>query len=93
MKYPFSYTVQGYDSDEGHYYLENGIGICENFTDAADILEKRYGNELCIVKHIELYGNNTVIPLPKDTFDEVVNCLECDECFEVKCDEKGVKVI
>ena len=93
MKYPFTYIVQGYNYDEEHYYLENGIGICESFTDAADILEKRYGNELIAIKHLELYEDNTVITLPKGTFDEVVDCLESDECFEVECDEKGVKVI
>ena len=94
MKYPFTYTVQGYDySDTEGYYLESGVGICESFTDAADILEKRYGNELIAIKHLELYEDSTVITLPKGTFDEVVDCLESDECFEVKCDEKGVKII
>lgn len=93
MKYPFAYTVQGYNFDEGHYYLENGVGICESFTDAVDILEKHYGNELSVIKHLELYGDSTVITLPKDTFDEVVDRLESDERFGVKCNEKGVKII
>lgn len=94
MKYPFTYTVQGYDyHDTEEYYLESGIGICESFKDAADILEQRYGNELIAIKHIELYEENTVITLPKGTFDEVVDCLESDECFEVKCNEKGNRVI
>ena len=93
MKYPFVYTVQGYNYDEKHYYLENGIGICEGFADAADILEKRFGSELIAIKHIELYEDDTVITLPKGTFDEVVDCLESDECFEIKCDEKGNKEI
>lgn len=93
-KYPFTYTVQGYDyNDTEEYYLESGIGLCESFADAADILEKRYRNELIAIKHIELYEDNTVITLPKDTFDKVVDCLESDECFEVECDEKGVKFI
>ena len=94
MKYPFTYTIQGYDySNTEEYYLENGVGICESFADAAHILEKRYGNELIAVKHLELYEDNTVITLPKGTFDEVVDCLESNECFEVKCDEKGVRII
>jgi hypothetical protein len=93
MKYPFTYTIQAYDYDNECYCLQSGIGICESFTDAADILEKRYGNELIAIKHIELYEKNTVITLPKDTFDEVVDCLESNECFEIKCDEKGNKVI
>ena len=90
MKYPFTYTVQGYDySDTEGYYLESGVGICESFADAANMLEKRFGDELIAIKHIELYEENTVITLPKDTFDEVVDCLESDECFETKCNKKG----
>lgn len=89
MKYPFAYTVQGYNYDTKNDYLENGIGLCESFTDAANIIEKRYGNELIAVKHIELYEDDTVIVLPKGTFDEVVDCLESEECFEIKCDKKG----
>lgn len=93
MKYPFTYTVQGYNFDERHDYLENGIGLCESFADAADILEKRYGNKLIAIKHIELYEDNTVITLPKGTFDEVVDCLESEETFEIKCNEKGDIII
>lgn len=93
MKYPFVYTVQGYEHDEEHYYLESGIGICESFRDAADILEQRFGNELIAIKHIELYEDNTVIPLSERAFEEVIECLESDECFETKCDEKGVKIL
>ena len=64
MKYPFTYTVQGYNYEEKHYYLENGIGICKSFADAADILEKRFGSELIAIKHIELYEDDTVITFP-----------------------------
>lgn len=92
MKYPFTYTIQGYNYEREEYYLESGIGLCESFADATNILEKRYGNELIAVKHLELYEENTVITLPKGTFDEVIDCLESDESFEVKCDEKGVKI-
>ena len=93
MKYPFTYIVQGYNYEEEQYYLENGISICESLTNAADILEKHFGNELIAIKHLELYEDSTVITLPKGTFDEVVNCLESDDCFEIKCDEKGNRVI
>ena len=91
MKYPFTYTVQGYD-DESEY-LESGVSICESFVDAADILEKRYGNELIAIKHLELYEDSTVITLPKGTFDEVVDCLNTNVVYQTKCDEKGVKII
>lgn len=93
MKYPFTYTVQGYDyTDTEDNYLENGVGICESFVDATDILEKKYGNELIAIKHLELYEDNTAITLSKDAFDKVIDCLESDECFEIKCDQKGRKI-
>lgn len=91
MNYPFVYTVQGYDFDAEQYYLENGVGVCESFKDAADILEQRFGNELIAIKHIELYEDNTVIPLSERVFEEVIECLTSHECFEIKCNEKGVK--
>ena len=55
MKYPFVYTVQGYDYDNEYFYLQNGVGICESYKDAADIIEQRYGNDLIAIKHIKIY--------------------------------------
>ena len=91
-KYPFVYTVHIYDYDAEEYYLENGVGFCESFADAANILEKNYGANLIAVKHLKIYEFNNVITLPKGAFDEVVDCLESEECFEIKCDDKGVKI-
>lgn len=93
MNYPFVYTVHIYDYDTEEYYLENGIGLCESLADAADILDKCYGTQLIAIKHLKLYEFSDVITLPKGTFDEVVNCLESEECFEIECDEKGVKIV
>ena len=90
MKYPFAYTVQGYNEYTREYYLENGIGLCESYSDAAKIIELCYGDELVAIKHLEIYEENTLITLPQKTFDEVINCIESAEAFEVKCDEKGV---
>lgn len=92
MKYPFVYTVQCYDFDEEYSYLQSGVGICESYKDAADIIEQRYGNNLIAIKHIKTYEDNTVITLPEKTFEKVVECLESEEWFETKCDEKGVKI-
>lgn len=93
MKHPFVYTIQGYNhTDTEDFYLENGVGFCESFADAANILEKRYGNDLISIKHLELYEDSTVITLSKSTFDEVVDCLESSECFEIKCDSRGKEI-
>ena len=90
MTYPFTYTVQIYDKDTEEYYLENGISLCDNFKDAADILEQYYGNALIAIKHLELFEESQVIALPKDTFDKVTEYLESYGDFAIKCDEKGM---
>jgi hypothetical protein len=92
-KYPFVYTVQAYDYDNEYFYLQNGIGICESYKDAADIIEQRYGNDLIAIKYIKIYEDSTVITLPEETFKKVAECLENEEWFETKCDEKGVEII
>ena len=93
MKYPFTYTIQAYDYDNEYHYLQNGIGICESYKDAADILEQRYGNDLIAVRHLELYEENTVITLPQGAFEEVVDCLDSEEWFETKCNAKGEVIL
>jgi hypothetical protein len=93
MKYPFAYVVQGYDYDEEAYYLENGVGVCESFKDAADILERRFGNELIVIKHIELYEYSSVIPLSPEVFKEAVDCLRSEKSLEIKCNEEGEKIL
>lgn len=92
-KYPFTYTVQGYDYETEKYYLESGVGICESFADAANILDKRYGNELIAVKHLKLFEEDNVVTLPIETFEKVSEALNAYECWSVPCDEKGVKII
>ena len=90
MKYPFTFTVRGYDHESG--YLENGVGICESFADAMSILEKRYGDELIAVKYLELFEEDRVIILPTETFEKVLEALNTYENWSVPCNEKGVKI-
>lgn len=92
-KYPFNFTVQGYDYETEKYYLESGVGICESFADAANILDTMYGAELIAVKHLELFEEDDVIKLPTETFEKVSEALNAYECWSVPCDEKGVKII
>ena len=90
--YPFSYTIQGFNDADNEFYLENGIGFCESFKDAADILEQRYGDELASIKHLELYAEDDVIALPEDAFNSVINTIEQDYTCEIPCDSKGKRI-
>ena len=92
-KYPFTYTIQGYNYEDEKYYLESGIGFCASFADAASILDKRYGDELIAVKHLELFEEDNIIALPTETFEKVSKILNTCECWQIACNEKGVKII
>ena len=73
MKYPFTFTVLGYDNKSE--YLESGMGICESYADAAHILEKKYGDEIIAIKHMKLFEEDCVITLPTETLEEVLKVL------------------
>ena len=91
-KYPFTYTIQGYDYETEKYYLESGVGICESFADAANILDKRYGSELIVIKHLKLFEEDSVIPLPTEAFEKASEALNAYECWCVPCNEEGIKI-
>lgn len=86
MKHPFIYTVQGnrYDEHKSVSYVENGIGLCKSYQDAASLIEKYYGDELIAIKHIELYEESTLITLPHKVFKEVATCLNSGQCYEIE---------
>ena len=90
--YPFSYAIQGFNDTDKEFYLENGIGFCGSFKEAADILEQRYSDELVAIKHLELYAENDVLPLPDNTFEAVINTIEQDYICEIPCDSKGKRI-
>ena len=91
-KYPFVYTIQGYDYETEKYYLESGVGLCESFADAANILDKRYRSELIAIKLLKLFEEDNVITLPTETFEKVSEALNAYECWCVACNEEGVKI-
>ena len=67
MTYPFIYRVHlVFDNNE--YHVEHGIGFAESFTEAAEKLEKYYGNDLIAIQHIELLEENSLLPCPKEVF-------------------------
>ena len=67
MTYPFIYRVHiVFDNNE--YHVEHDIGFAESFAEAAEKLEKYYGNDLITIQHIELLEENSLLPCPKEVF-------------------------
>lgn len=74
MTYPFAFKVLGYlsDGDDSYYYEQCGVSLCSGYADAAQILEKTYGDELITIKHLELFEDSPVIYMPKDMVNSLV---------------------
>ena len=82
MKYPFSYTVKGYDYDvKDQYYIESGIGFCSDLADAALQIKEYFGDEFVAIKHLELYDGTGLINLSPTALDAVKDCLHTEEIF------------
>lgn len=86
--YPFSFEVILYDEfDENNdYLLTSGMGFAHSYGDAADKIDKNFGNELVKIKHLELYEENDFLLLPREVIDKYAN----DKYeYEIPCDEDG----
>ena len=81
MKYPFSYTVRGYDYDEKEYYTESGIGLCSDLVVAACQIKEYFGDEFVEIQHLELYEETSLINLSPVAFNAVKDCLHTEEFF------------
>lgn len=81
MKYPFSYTVRGYDYDAKEYYTESGIGLCTDLADAASQINEYFGDEFVEIQHLELYDGTGLINLSPAAFSAVKDCLNIEELF------------
>lgn len=81
-KYPFAFSIVGYNFDEETYFSENGLGICKSFADAANILEKHYGSELISISHLELHEESTVITTSSEMRIEWEKAQNEGTCFE-----------
>lgn len=68
--YPFIYqaTVAWYETSEQktHHYRIAGLGFCDSYTDAIQQIEKREGDTLESIEHLEIIGekNETIIEIP-----------------------------
>jgi hypothetical protein len=92
MKYPFSYTVRGYDYDEKEYYTESGIGLCSDLADAAFQINEYFRDEFVAIQHLELYEGTDLINLSPAAFNAVKDCFNTEEFFrkyetELECEE------
>lgn len=67
-KYPFIYqaTVLWIEDNETHHYRIAGLGFCEDYVDAVAQIEKREGENLESIEHLEIIGEkgDTIIEIP-----------------------------
>lgn len=87
MMCPFSFEAVLYDEvGESEYLLTSGMGFSHSYGEAADKIEKYFGNELIKIKHLELYEENDLLMLPREVIRKYAN----DEYkYEVPCDADG----
>lgn len=87
--YPFSFEIETgyYDENKGKWraYINSGMGICENFTDAAKQIEHYFGEELVSINHLTLLGDGTLIFMELEWIKEI----EKDDFYKVGRHEKG----
>lgn len=72
MTFPFSFRVIGYMDGDNKYYEQSGMGICIGYADAAKQIEEFFGDELIAIKHIEIFEEHTLIPMPKEAINKLV---------------------
>jgi hypothetical protein len=92
MKYPFVYKVLCFDSDQEYYFTQSGMGMCNSFGHAAQIIESYYDKVLVAVKNLELLEDRSLIVLPDDICEMVLGIEESNISCETECDSKGVPV-
>ena len=65
------YVVETYS--EGNSYEDAGFYPAKNFGEAADYLEEFYGDELVVIKHLELLDTPIVYMKPEVAAEIVAN--------------------
>lgn len=92
MKYPFCFKVLGYNADDKEYFEECGMGLAASYGKAAEILEKRYGDELVAIKRLELLEEDSVIVMPEKMCAEILT-MEIDgnysDCYKTVNDSEA----
>lgn len=94
MKYPFSFIIRGYNDGDDTYYEQCGMGICQSYTDAVNIIEQEFGDELMIIKHLELHESNELIFMPYEIMKRIVTeYFDGTETYEVQLSKDEAKEI
>ena len=87
-KFVFKALLEDDCSSTG-YYLEHGIGLADNYAEAAKLIEDNYRESLIEIKELYLSSNSgTVLQIPEDIYKAYK--LEDEYAFVSECDEKGV---
>ena len=73
MKSPFSYEVVYCGLEPKTYYRESGIGFAESYSHAANQIEEFYGTDLVAIHHLELYEENTLLPMSPGLAQAICN--------------------
>ena len=60
----------GYDTDT---YTDAGFYPAASFSEAVDYIEEFYGDELCVIKHLELLDTSMVYMKPEVAAEIVTN--------------------
>lgn len=58
---------------DGHSFEEAGFYPAKNFSEAVDYLEEFYGDELAVIKHLELLDTSMVYMKPEVAAEIVTN--------------------
>ena len=66
----FVVECNGYESDT---YTDAGFYPVDSFGEAVGYLEEFYGNELVVIKHLELLDTSLVCMKPEDAAEIVAN--------------------
>jgi hypothetical protein len=69
--YPYAFKIKICDSESGKNFIQRGIGLAENFKEAASKIEHYYGIELVSIEHLEFLTDSPFIFLPEEIFNEV----------------------
>ena len=66
----FVVECNGYDNDG---YIDAGFYPAASFSEAIDYIEEFYGNELVVIKHLELLDTSLVVMKPEVAEEIVAN--------------------
>ena len=73
MKYPFIFRVAVYNFEQHSTFKHYGMGIAENYSEAAAQIEEFFKDELVQIEHLEFHEESNLIFLPKESLVPFLN--------------------